>query len=116
MSKVIYIAGPMSGLKDLNVTSFKIAERELTRQGFEVRNPACLPPGWARYDDYMEICLVMLRQSDGVVFLPGSMESKGACIEASHAEQWGIPGETDLIRGVIPRLNAELLLAKGLAK
>lgn len=116
MSIIIYIAGPVTGLKGLNAESFKMADRELTRQGFEVRNPSCLSEGWANYDHYIEVCLAMLKQCDGVVFLPGSEKSKGANIEKEHAAEWGIEGETDLIRGIMPKLNAELLRARRVAR
>lgn len=88
--KIIYIAGPMTGLADFNLGSFNRAAAALVRAGFEVRNPACLGHGWANYEHYMEIDLVMLGQCDHIVFLPGSQNSPGALREGAFATENGI--------------------------
>lgn len=43
--KVIYVAGPMTGLSELNRPAFMEAEKALTEAGFIVLNPAWLPVG-----------------------------------------------------------------------
>jgi predicted Rossmann-fold nucleotide-binding protein len=88
--KIIYIAGPMTGLAGFNLSSFNRAAAALVRAGFEVRNPACLGHGWANYEHYMEIDRVMLGQCDHIVFLPGSHNSPGALREKAFAEANGI--------------------------
>ena len=95
--RTIYIAGPMTGLTDFNLNSFNVAEEVLRSQGHEVRNPACLGHGWANYEDYMEIDLVMLGQCDSIVFLPGSGKSPGAQREAQRARELDITSCNALI-------------------
>lgn len=109
---IIYIAGPMTGLKDFNRDSFFLAELALKEQGHEVRNPACLPTDWSRYEDYIEDSLAMLCQSEAVVFLPGSDKSKGAQIERQHAEKRGTPDRTELLAEVWDALNVAYISNK----
>ena len=82
---IIYIAGPMTGLTSLNLNSFNLAADYLISQGYEVRNPACLGGGWADYEHYMEVDLVMLSQCQAITFLPGSDKSPGAKRERRYA-------------------------------
>lgn len=112
----IYIAGPMTGLKGFNRNSFAIAERHLKAQGHEVRNPGCLPTDWGNYHDYIAVSLVMMRQCEAVVFLPGSDKSKGAQIERREADKHAILDVSELLDGIAPQLHAEYLRAKGVAK
>lgn len=88
---IVYIAGPMTGLKGHNLDSFNLAEDVLKEQGHEVRNPACLGAcGWANYEHYLEVDMVMLGQCGGIVFLPGSEKSPGAKRESERATELGI--------------------------
>jgi len=80
----------MTGLAGFNLNSFNIAEEVIRAQGHEVRNPACLGHGWANYEDYMEVDLVMLSQCDTIVFLPGSEKCPGAQREAQRARELDI--------------------------
>lgn len=98
---IVYIAGPMTGLKNFNRNSFNIAEEILRGQGHEVRNPACLGPGWAYYENYIEVGLVMLGQCDAIVFLPGSGKSPGALREKQRARELDICTRTELLDDVI---------------
>lgn len=113
---IIYIAGPMTGLKNFNRESFAIAERALKAQGHEVRNPACLGTDWSKYQDYIEVGLVMLRQCEAIVFLPGSEHSKGALIEKSEADKHALLSCPGLLGSVWGELNAQYHIAKGVAK
>ena len=113
---IIYIAGPMTGLKGFNRDSFAIAERALKAQGHEVRNPACLGTDWSKYQDYIEVGLVMLRQCEAICFLPGSEHSKGAQIEKEEADEHALESRPDLLGNVWGELNAQYLIAKGVAK
>lgn len=112
---IIYIAGPMTGLKGFNRDSFAIAERALKAQGHEVRNPACLGTDWSKYQDYIEVGLVMLRQCEAIVFLPGSKNSKGARIEARAAAEYNIPTASTLLHDYRNELNVAYAIAKGVA-
>lgn len=109
---IIYIAGPMTGLKDFNRDSFYLAELALKEQGHEVRNPACLPTDWTRYEDYVEVSLAMLGQCEAAVFLPGSENSKGAQIERDLAERRSIPDHSQLLAEVWDALNVAYIANK----
>ena len=87
----------MTGLKGYNLDSFNVAEVALKALGHEVRNPACLGAGWANYEHYMEIDLVMLGQCDAIAFLPGSDKSPGATREAKFAAENGISPQLELL-------------------
>lgn len=110
---IIYIAGPMTGLKGFNRESFAIAERALKAQGHEVRNPACLGTDWSKYQDYIEVGLVMLRQCEAIVFLPGSEHSKGVAIEKQEAGKHSIKAVTLVLHEAWGELNAAYHIAKG---
>jgi len=102
----------MTGLKGFNRDSFQLAELALKEQGHEVRNPACLGTDWTRYEDYIEVGLVMLRQCEAIVFLPGSENSKGAQIEREEAAGFAIAERTELLAEVWDALNVAYIANK----
>jgi len=110
---IVYIAGPMTGLAGFNRSSFTTASIFLTTQGYEVRNPGCLPTDWANYDHYMEVALIMLEQCDQIVFLPGSAHSKGATVEWGFAEANGIPASAMLLTPIMGDLIKEFVANGG---
>lgn len=110
---IIYIAGPMTGLKGFNRDSFALAELALKEQGHEVRNPACLPIDWSNYQHYMEVGLVMLRQCDSIVLLPGSEHSKGVALEKAEAEKHAISYATPLLYEVWDALTVAYIANRG---
>lgn len=112
---IVYIAGPMTGLKGFNVNSFNLAELALKCLGHEVRNPACLGAGWANYEHYIEVDMVMLSQCDAIVFLPGSDKSPGALREKKRAEELGIQQRTDMLFEVWGALQVAYVVNKGIA-
>lgn len=67
---IIYIAGPMSYIKDHNRPLFNKVAAELADQGNSVLNPATLPDGLSQVQ-YMQICLPMVVVADELVMLPG---------------------------------------------
>lgn len=89
--KRIYIAGPMSGLPDLNYPYFNQVAAVLRQLGHHVENPAenSEPPSksWA---DYMRMAVRQLATCDTVVLLPNWELSKGACIEHRLAHDLGL--------------------------
>lgn len=109
---IIYIAGPMTGLKGFNRDSFALAELAIKEQGHEVRNPACLGTDWTRYEDYIEVGLVMLRQCEAIAFLPGSQHSKGAQIERQEADKHAIADCSKLLSEVWDALNVAYIANK----
>lgn len=104
----LYIAGPMTGIRDLNYPAFLDAERRLTEAGFQVASPHRIdqlkpvPCGHAEYRDevrylkpvagcedcdsrtwqwYMREAIKMLVECDDLAALPGWQRSRGAKVE-----------------------------------
>ena len=70
--KRIYIAGPMSGLPDLNYPAFHAKAAELRALGFHVENPAENPaPHCSSWLGYMRLAVAQLATCDAVYLLPG---------------------------------------------
>ena len=86
--RIIYIAGPMTGLKSANRPVFAEAAETLRSMGYVVLNPAVLPTGMPG-ERYMPICLAMLEQADIICMLPGWHSSAGANIELDYAKYQG---------------------------
>ena len=90
MKSIIYIAGPMTGLPDLNRKAFHAAERRL-RTRYIVLSPAHIgmfPEG--SWSDYMREALKLLIMSGVVYMLRGWRRSKGAVIEHNLAVALGM--------------------------
>lgn len=86
---ILYLSGPISG--DPNYKAkFDAAESYLsTWKGHTVLNPAMLPVGLKKYDDYMAIGYEMLGAADGIVMLTGWKKSPGAKAELRVAIEHG---------------------------
>ena len=68
--KRLYIAGPMTGLQDLNFPAFNAETRRLRDLGHEVVNPAELCPDPAMsWHDCMRKDIAALVSCDGIVLL-----------------------------------------------
>lgn len=82
----IYIAGPMTGLPDLNYPAFNQKAAELRAQGFDVRNPAelKLPPGTG-WGECIQASQPLLWQCAAIYMLSGWQTSRGARIEHLYA-------------------------------
>lgn len=88
----IYLAGPMTGLSNLNFPAFEIAAHNLRHDGHEVFNPAELPE--EIHSDLRE-CLArdfdyICRHAEAVALLPGWRNSKGATAEYHAALALGL--------------------------
>ena len=87
----IYVAGPMTGIKDFNFPMFAAATAALRACGYEVVNPAELNAGsdgdWL---NCMRRDIAELVSCDGVATLPGWMVSRGAKIEVNLASGLGL--------------------------
>lgn len=92
MAMRIYVAGPMTGIKDLNRPAFYDAAEKLRLLGHTVINPANirLPKGTDTWQDYMRVTTRQLTFCDGVALLPGWEQSTGAQIERQWAEAVGL--------------------------
>ena len=85
---IVYIAGPMKGIKRLNREAFYDAQDMLEDCGYKVLNPAKLPMGMPARA-YMPICLQMVEQADVVALMDGWERSEGVKIEKAYAEYQG---------------------------
>lgn len=94
--RVLYIAGPMSGIEDLNYPAFAQAEDQLMEAGFKTLNPIDsakrLPLGiHLPWEWYMRQALKMVCEADGIALLNGWMSSPGARLEVDVAQRLAIP-------------------------
>lgn len=86
----LYIAGPMTGIHELNFPAFHAVAASLRAAGHEVANPAEInadpSTGW-------EACMFRdleeLTQCSGIVMMPGWEKSPGAQIERLWAIRTG---------------------------
>ena len=89
--KRIYIAGPMTGLPELNYPAFHAAAVVLRAQGHHVENPAENPmPACGSWQGYMRMSLRQISHCDALYMLPGWRSSKGARIEHGLALDLGL--------------------------
>ena len=88
----LYLAGPMSGLPDMNYPEFNRVAALLRAQGYEVLNPAANPePPCKSWQGYMRLAIAQLVQCDGVVTLDHWGGSKGAITEVQLANRLDLP-------------------------
>jgi hypothetical protein len=98
----IYLAGPMSGIKDNNALAFKQAAEELRDDGFMVVNPVEMDEeigsdhdsGSLSEEDYTaflgrDIIRILDEDVDALVALPGWEESRGVALEVHVARELG---------------------------
>jgi len=90
MKQRIYIAGPMSGLPELNRPAFFAKAAAIEAQGHVALNPAILPDGLEQHE-YMAICLQFVQMADRLLMLPGWQQSAGAMAEYHLAVKLGKP-------------------------
>lgn len=87
---ILYIAGPMTGLPELNYPAFYAAEEQLLAEGYDILNPArhekC--DTWA---DYMRLGIAAVLKADGIALLEGWGDSKGTLLEIQVATALGLP-------------------------
>ena len=87
----IYIAGPMTGLPELNFPAFNAEAQFLRSLGFDVVNPAEINPDHAMpWNECMRRDIAELVKCDAIRLLPGWESSKGATLEHHIAERLGM--------------------------
>jgi hypothetical protein len=88
----VYIAGPMTGLPDFNYPAFFKAEEQLQAAGYEPINPARADgrEGCSSWLDYMRAALRDVANADGIAYLPGWAESRGAALEKRIGDDLGL--------------------------
>lgn len=85
----LYLAGPMSGIPELNFPHFHAVTALLRRQSHEVINPAEVnsDPA-AKWEDCMRADIAVLVTCEGVALLAGWEKSRGATLEHHIAARW----------------------------
>lgn len=87
----VYVAGPMSGLPDLNFPAFHAKAKHLREFGYEVINPAEInidpTTGWVAC---MRADIRELVTCDAIFLLSGWEKSKGATLEHHIAQALGM--------------------------
>lgn len=86
---IIYICGPMAGIKDFNRPAFNITSALLEEGGDVALNHAVLPSGLSQFQ-YMDICMAMLRSAEAIFLLKGWESSAGAQAEMALAHKLGL--------------------------
>lgn len=94
----VYVSGPMEGYENFNFPAFQAASDWLTRQGYEVLNPADpqdidpTNPNLATNtrENFLRRDIEMVLEADFVVVLEGWQVSRGARLEVSVARAIGV--------------------------
>lgn len=89
MAKVVYIAGPITGVPGYRERFARAADL-VERMGYIALNPATLPSGLTN-DQYMKICFAMIQSADVVLFLSNWRKSIGASLEQLYCNYIGKP-------------------------
>jgi hypothetical protein len=83
--KILYIAGPITGIRDYR-QRFAEAREDLLDAGYEVLDPTTIAgPSDASWEWWMRRTITMLCRADGVALLDGWSNSRGARIELDLA-------------------------------
>lgn len=97
MKQSIYLSGPITGLAELNLPTFRECEETLKAQGYKVCVPHDLFDGLDTKDwehkDYMRVCIAAMMSYDKVVTITGWENSQGANMEVDIARRLSIPVE-----------------------
>lgn len=93
MRKLLYIAGPMTGLPGYNYHAFNSADAALRIAGYETRNPTSVGTKFGShrpYEFYIREGLRMMLDCHGVALLDGWGRSRGALLEVTVAHACGL--------------------------
>ena len=89
---ILYIAGPMTGLREFNYPEFHRVDALLRRAGHQTINPARheVRPDWT-WADYMRHGIRDVTEAQGLALLDGWERSKGATLERDIADALALP-------------------------
>lgn len=91
MTQRVYVAGPMTGIPELNFPAFHRAAASLRASGYTVINPAEINPDPdAKWEQCMREDIAQLVTCDAIALLPGWQKSRGATLEQHIAKQLGM--------------------------
>jgi len=93
-AKVIYLAGPITGVPDY-WRAFAEGANKVEAAGYIPLTPTALPYKLGN-QKAMQICLAMINTADAVLFLPGWSRSVGAQIEMEYCKYIGKPHATTI--------------------
>lgn len=82
-SKVIYIAGAVTGKQ--NLLDLAAAEAEVRERGFIPLSPRCLPEGLSDRK-YAQLCTALINAADGVLLLNNWPSDKAATYAKRYCE------------------------------
>ncbi len=89
--KSVYIAGPMTGLPDLNFPAFHAEAARLRELGWDVVNPAEINQDkHLSWKQCMRTDIAALVFCDAIQMLPNWEQSEGATLEHHIAERLGL--------------------------
>ena len=90
----VYISGPITGMKNMNLEAFIVAKSKLRREGFySITNPFSVTagiPGNSKHSTYMRACLKELVVCEAIYMLHGWWHSRGAIVELIVAKACGL--------------------------
>ena len=91
--KKVYISGPITGMHELNIKAFEEAEKYINSvKGHIAVNPFNLDnDGCESWESFMRRDIKALMDCDRLVYLEGSMSSRGAQLEIYIARSLFIP-------------------------
>ena len=85
----VYIAGPMTGIPELNYPAFNRAEKRISEKiGCRILNPARQPDG-LEYEEYMRRGFADIEEATAIFLITGWEKSKGAVRELKYAIRKG---------------------------
>jgi len=87
----VYLAGPMTGLPELNYPAFAAETARLRSLGFDVISPAEINPDGGTWHECMRRDIAKLVGCDMVATLPDWHKSIGAQLEVYLADRLEIP-------------------------